>query len=125
MTNVQMTVENEDRGSKMEDGKDTEHLCAIRYPPSSIFVFLRHSSFEHSSFISQRDPMSILIPFIVELLKSLLPDLLNFAWEKAHEPVTVEDATPDPARRDRLLAAIRLQRGASGDDPNHPAGATG
>ena len=69
--------------------------------------------------------MNILITAAADLLKALLPALLQFLWEKAHEPTTVEDARTDDARRDRLLAAIRLRRSAGGDDPNHPAAPTG
>lgn len=68
--------------------------------------------------------MSLLFTFLADLLKAVLPELLEFAWEKAHENTTVEDATVDPARRDRLLAAIRLRRGAGGDRPDDPASPT-
>jgi hypothetical protein len=65
--------------------------------------------------------MSLLITVAADLIKALLPSLLSFLWEKAHEPTTVEDAAPDDARRDRLLAAIRLRRNPGGDNPQHPA----
>jgi hypothetical protein len=64
---------------------------------------------------------SLLINAAADLLKALLPTLLSFLWEKAHEPTTVEDAKTDDARRARLLAAIRLQRNAGGNDPHNPA----
>jgi len=48
--------------------------------------------------------MAILLSVAADLLKTLLPTLLNFLWEKAHEPTTVEESAPDDARRDRLLA---------------------
>jgi hypothetical protein len=64
---------------------------------------------------------TILITVAADLLKALLPTLLSFLWEKAHEPTTVEDAKTDDARRARLLAAIRLRRSAGGDDPHNPA----
>jgi hypothetical protein len=70
--------------------------------------------------------MSILITILAELLKDALPPLLEFLWEKSHEPTTVEDAASDNARRDRLLDAIheRLRRNAGGDDPDNPAAPT-
>jgi hypothetical protein len=52
---------------------------------------------------------AILIPAAADIAKALLPSLLQFIWETAHEPTTVEDAAPDDARRQRLLAAIRLR----------------
>ena len=55
---------------------------------------------------------AILIPALADVGKALLPGLLQFLWEKAHEPTTVEDAAPDDARRQRLLAAVRLRRPA-------------
>jgi hypothetical protein len=64
--------------------------------------------------------MSLLLTFLTDLLKAVLPELLDFAWEKAHENTTVQEASNDPARRDRLLAAIRLRQHPGGDDPNHP-----
>jgi len=69
--------------------------------------------------------MTLLLPLITQLLEALLPELLNFAWEKAHEPTTVEAAKDDPDLRNRLLAAIRLRGSPSGDSPNHPATPTG
>jgi hypothetical protein len=69
--------------------------------------------------------MSIFLPLAADLLKTFLPAILSFLWEKAHEPTTVEEAKTDDARRDRLLAAIRLRRSAGGNDPNHPAAAAG
>lgn len=60
--------------------------------------------------------MSTLLTILAELLKSLLPAVLNFTWEKSHEPTTVEEAKPDDARRDRLLAAIRRMRDKPGGD---------
>jgi hypothetical protein len=68
---------------------------------------------------------TILITAAADLLKTLLPTLLTFLWNKAHEPTTVEQARTDDGRRDRLLAAIRLRRSASGNNPNHPATTTG
>jgi hypothetical protein len=62
---------------------------------------------------------TLLLTVITDILKALLPQLLSFCWEKAHEPTTVEEAAPDDARRDRLLAAVRLQRGPGGDGPRH------
>jgi len=53
---------------------------------------------------------AILIPAAADIAKALLPSLLQFIWETAHEPTTVEDAAPDDARRQRLLAAIHLRR---------------
>ncbi len=53
---------------------------------------------------------AILIPAAADVVKALLPSLLQFLWETAHEPTTVEEAAPDDARRDRLLAAIRQRR---------------
>ena len=53
---------------------------------------------------------AILIPAAADVAKALLPSLLQFIWEKAHEPTTVEEAAPDDARRQRLLAAVRLRR---------------
>ena len=53
---------------------------------------------------------AILVPAAADVVKALLPSLLQFLWETAHEPTTVEDAAPDDARRQRLLAAIRLRR---------------
>ena len=52
---------------------------------------------------------AILIPAAVDVLKALLPALAEFVWEKGHEPTTVEEAVPDDARRQRLLAAVRLR----------------
>jgi hypothetical protein len=59
--------------------------------------------------------MTFITAILAELLKDLVPQLLAFVWEKTHEPTTVEDAAPDPARRDRLLAAIRAARGLQPD----------
>jgi hypothetical protein len=56
--------------------------------------------------------LAVLIPVLADVAKALLPSLLQFVWEKAHEPTTVEEAAPDEARRRRLLAAVRL-RGAN------------
>ncbi len=53
---------------------------------------------------------AILIPAAADVAKALLPSLLQFLWEKAHEPTTVEEAAPDDDRRERLLAAVRLRR---------------
>jgi hypothetical protein len=64
--------------------------------------------------------MPLLMTLAADLLKTLLPQLLSFLWEKAHEPTTVEEAAPDNARRDRLLAAIRLRRSAGGNHPGNP-----
>ncbi len=64
--------------------------------------------------------MSFLATVLADVLKTLLPMLISFLWEKAHEPTTIEDAAVDNARRDRLLAAIRLQRSESGEHPQHP-----
>jgi hypothetical protein len=69
--------------------------------------------------------MSIFLPLAADLLKTLLPAIRSFIWEKAHEPTTIEEAKTDDARRDRLLAAIRLRRSAGGNNPNHPATAAG
>jgi hypothetical protein len=63
--------------------------------------------------------MDILITAAADILKALLPQLLSFFWEKAHEPTTVEDALPDADRRSRLLAAIRLRGRAGGDGAGH------
>jgi hypothetical protein len=52
--------------------------------------------------------MSILASFLAELLKAVLPELLSFAWEKAHEPTTVENAAPDPALRESINVFDRL-----------------
>jgi hypothetical protein len=68
---------------------------------------------------------TILITAVADLLKTLLPTLLTFLWNKAHEPTTVEEAKTDDARRDRLLAAVRLRRSQGGNDPNHPAAPVG
>ena len=54
---------------------------------------------------------AILIPVVADVAKALLPSLLQFVWEKGHEPNTVQDAVPDDDRRRRLLAAVRLRRG--------------
>ncbi len=64
--------------------------------------------------------MNLLVTVAADLLKTLLPMLFTFLWNQAHEPTTVEDAKPDDARRDRLLAAIRLRRSESGHHPDHP-----
>ncbi len=56
---------------------------------------------------------AILIPAAADVVKAILPSLLQFLWEHAHEPTTVEEAAPDDARRERLLAAVRL-RGSGG-----------
>jgi hypothetical protein len=56
---------------------------------------------------------AILIPVVADVLKATLPSLLQFVWEKAHEPTTVEEAAPDDVRRDRLLAAIRRARAST------------
>ncbi len=56
---------------------------------------------------------AILIPAAADVVKALLPSLLQFLWEKAHEPTTVEEAAPDDTRRQRLLEAVRL-RGTGG-----------
>jgi hypothetical protein len=53
---------------------------------------------------------AILIPAAADVVRALLPSLLQFLWETAHEPTTVEEAAPDDARRDRLLAAIRQRK---------------
>jgi hypothetical protein len=63
--------------------------------------------------------MDILITAAVDVIKALLPELLQFLSEKANEPTTVEDALPDPARRSRLLAAVRLRRDAGSDGAGH------
>jgi hypothetical protein len=63
--------------------------------------------------------MEILITAATDILKQMLPLLISFIWEKANEPTTVEDAAPDAARRDRLLAAIRLRHSAGGHDSSH------
>ena len=68
---------------------------------------------------------ALFISAAAALLKALLPALLSFLWSKLNEPVTVEEAAPDDARRDRLLAAIRLQRGESGNHPGNPTPPTG
>lgn len=70
-------------------------------------------------------PMNILIEILTELLKAALPELLDFTWDKNHEPTTIEDAAVDNDLRQRLLARIRLRSGASGDSTNHPTPPTG
>jgi len=69
--------------------------------------------------------MAILLSVAADLLKTLLPTLLQFFWDKAHEPTTVEESAPDDARRDRLLAAIQLRRSAGGNNPGNPTPPTG
>lgn len=69
--------------------------------------------------------MSILISLMAELIKAALPELLSFAWEKAHVSTTIEDAKPDADRRQRLLDAIRMRGSAGGGNPNNGAAATG
>jgi hypothetical protein len=81
--------------------------------------------------------MSFVLAIFAELLKDALPQLLEFFWEKAHEPATTaEDAADDPVRRERLLAAIHQQhqssvvddgggmRSPSSDGTDHAATAT-
>ena len=53
---------------------------------------------------------AILIPVVADIARAVLPSLLQFFWEQAHEPTTVEEAAPDDARRQRLLAAVRGRR---------------
>jgi hypothetical protein len=69
--------------------------------------------------------MSILISLMAELIKAALPELLSFAWEKAHVPTTIEDAAPDADRRQRLLDAIRMRGSAGGGNTHNGAAATG
>ncbi len=52
---------------------------------------------------------AILVPAVADVAEALLPSLLAFLWEKAHEQTTVEEAAPDDDRRRRLLAAVRLR----------------
>ena len=65
--------------------------------------------------------MNIFVTLAADLLKTLVPMLFTFLWNQSHAPTTIEEARSDVARRDRLLAAIRLRRSQSGDNPNHPA----
>ncbi len=69
--------------------------------------------------------MTILISLMAELLKAALPELLSFAWEKAHESTTIEDAKIDPDRRQRLLDAIRMRRSAGGGGADNGTTTTG
>jgi hypothetical protein len=69
--------------------------------------------------------MTILISLLSELIKAALPELLSFAWEKAHESTTIEDAKIDPDRRQRLLDAIRMRRSAGSGGADNGAAATG
>jgi hypothetical protein len=83
-------------------------------------VFIRDMRGNKFFFAYTEPAMTLLISIATELLKAIVPELLEFLWSKAHEPTTIEDAQPDAARRDRLLAAIRLRRSAGSNDPNHP-----
>jgi hypothetical protein len=69
--------------------------------------------------------MPILFDVIAQLLKAVLPELLSFAWEKAHESTTIEDGATDPARRQRLLDAIRLRGSPGGGSSDNRAAPTG